>query len=359
MIKFSNMYGFQSQSLIDALIHNDYDLKEKPINVFSLTEVIDAPKPKVLWRRHENEITMDVSDMFYTLMGSAKHYVFEQSNKRNGRLAEERLYICINTGHVYTLPDPKNKETILEQLKNTEWYNVKYCYVSCKIDVYDHEQKCLEDYKSTSVFKARRDCSPDWEAQVNCGGLAIRRIGFDVDKVRVIVLIDGWSAAKLKQDEQSAAKAGVNCNYPVVKGKEYNNIRLWSDEECLSYLAERVKLHVQAYSLSDDAIPPCNQDERWYRGESYAIMKAGNVKATKVLKLEDFEDKEQALQVVEATLNQYKTDKPKEADKYSIEVRPGNDGRCNGDVRYCHVCHWCNYWRDTYQGKVTIETEGY
>ena len=105
-----------------------------------------------------------------------------------------------------------------------------------------------------------------------------------------------------------------------------------------------------AATRDDDNIPPCTPDERWYRGESFAIMKDGNQKATKVIKVDDYETREQAEQTAQFHLEEYKKDckKPADAARYKIEVRPGNDGRCNGDKRYCAVNQWCNYWRETY-----------
>lgn len=356
-MKISNMYGYQSQSLIDALISDNYDLKEKPENVFSLTEVIDAPKAKVLWRRHEDEVTMDVSDRIHTLMGSAKHWVLEQSNKRNGRLSEERLYIDVTSGLVHTLPDPKEGEKIIDQLKKVTWYHINHYYVSCKIDVYDHIQKCLEDYKCTSVYKVQRGCDADWEAQVNCGGFGMRMIGFEVTKVRIVVFIDGWKVADLESQENSAARKGVKCKYPIAKAKEFNDVRVWSNEECLNYLRNRVQLHVAAQSLTDDKIPVCTLEERWYRGESFAIIKEGLKVAKKVIKCDDYENREQAYETAKIVLGEYQAEKPKDAALFSIQTRPGNDGRCNGRVRYCHVCQWCNYWQETYKDKVAVETE--
>jgi hypothetical protein len=84
-------------------------------------------------------------------------------------------------------------------------------------------------------------------------------------------------------------------------------------------------------------------------------MKDGNKKATKVIKSEDYEEREQAVEIAEATLQQYKAEKPKDADKYSIVVRPGNDNRCNGSKVYCHCRQWCHYWQRTYSQNAIVE----
>jgi hypothetical protein len=347
--KFSNMYQIRSKSVIDSLINDDYDLKDKPKNVFSCTEIIDAPKAKVLWFRHKDEITVDVSDNFHTMDGSAIHYVVEKSNKKAGRLAEERLYIDVKTGTTHTLPDGV-------KITEAKWYSTSTWYVSLKFDNYDDEEECLEDYKRTSVYEAKSGLKENRVSQLNIGGFAMRMIGFPVSKIRACLFLKDWSAAMLKQDEQTAASNGWASKYPPIPYAEYEP-EVWSDEQCLSFIQERVKLHVDAQALTDDGIPPCTPDERWYRGESFAIMKAGNKKATKVVKCDDYDTREQAYDTAQVLLAQYKSEKPKDAALYNIVERPGNDGRCNGDKKYCHVCQWCNYWQDTYKNATTVETE--
>ena len=360
-IKFSNMYKIRSQSVIDALINDDYDLSEKPDNIFSATEVIDAPKAKVLWKRHKKEVVVDVSDNFHTMDGSAIHYVVEKSNKKAGRLSEERLYIDVTTGEVYTLPentpwfisDKEGNRIINPDIK---WYNPKHYYVSCKFDNYIDEEMCLEDYKRTSVYEAKGGLKVQRVQQLNIGAYALDKIGFPVKKVRACLFLKDWSAAMLKKEEQSAASNGWTCKYPPIPYAEFEP-EVWSDEQCLTFIQDRVQLHVVAQSLSDDKIPPCTPDERWYRGESFAIVKEGLKTAKKVVKVDDYDSREQALQTAEIALQQYRDEKPKDAALFSIETRPGNDGRCNGDKKYCHVCQWCNYWQETYKDKIAVETE--
>lgn len=348
-IKFSNMYKIRSQSVIDALINDDYDLREKPLNVFSATEVIDSPKAKVLWNRHKDEVVVDVSDNFHTMDGSAIHYVVEKSNKKAGRLSEERLYINVTTGEVHSLPEGA-------KLIGSNWYNVKHYYVSCKFDNYIDEEFCLEDYKRTSVYEAKGGLKVQRVQQLNIGAYALSMIGFPVKKVRACLFLKDWSAASLKKEETSARQKGWPCKYPPIPYAEFEP-ELWSMEDILVYLRDRVQLHVAAQAMKDDVIPPCNAEERWYRGESFAIVKEGLKTAKKVVKVDDYDSREQALQTAEVVLQQFRDEKPKDAKLFSIETRPGNDGRCNGDKRYCHICQWCNYWIENYKDKVITEID--
>lgn len=351
MLKFSNMYGIKSRSIKDALINDDYDLKEKPKNIFSCTEVIDAPKAKVLYSRHKDEITIDVSDNFHTMDGTAVHYVVERSNKKAGRLSEERLYIDVKSGVTHSLPEGV-------KVTDADWYDTTTWYVSLKFDNYDDEEQCLEDYKRTSVYEAKSGLKENRVSQLNIGAFAMRMIGFPVTKIRACLLLKDWSAAMLKKEEQSAESNGLTCKYPPIPYAEFEP-EVWSDEKTLAFIRERVQAHVLAHSVADDKIPPCTPDERWYRGESFAIVKEGLKTAKKVIKVDDYDSREQAWETAQVALAEYRSEKPKEADKFSIEERPGNDGRCNGDKKYCHVCQWCNYWRETYMNKVTVNTEGY
>lgn len=343
-MNFTNLFGIRSKSVMDALRHNDYDLAEKPRNVFSCTEVIDAPKNKVLQRRYGKQTTVDVSDNFHSLDGSAVHYALEMSNKGStaSRLSEARVFIDVTDISAHTMPDG---EKIAEQ----PWYSEDHYYVSFKFDNYEEADECIEDYKRTSVWEAKNGLKDSRIQQLNINGYGMRLLGFPVTNLRACMFLKDWSASELRAQETSAHQKGYSCEYPPIPYKEFDLIP-WSDTDCLSFIMKRVGLHLAAATLTDDHIPVCTPDERWYRGESFAIIKEGNQKATKVVKCDDYETRDQAEAIVESLLAEYKADckKPADAAKYKIEIRPGNDGRCNGDKRYCAVNQWCNYWKENY-----------
>ena len=245
-MKFTNMYGVQSQSIIDALVNDDYDLSSKPGNVFSCTECIDAPKAKVLYRRHEEEITVDISDNFHTMDGSAVHYVIEKSNKKSmaARLFEERIYIDVTTWEAHTLNEK-------EKLINAPWYDLTHIYVSFKADNYEEAEECVEDYKRTSVYEAKSGLKDTRVKQLNINGLGFCLLGFPVKKLRACLLLKDWSGAQLKSEESTAATKGWECKYPPIPYKEFL-APMWTYEECKAYILERVSLHLEARKLSDE-----------------------------------------------------------------------------------------------------------
>jgi hypothetical protein len=342
-MNFTNLYGIKSLSVIDALTHNDYDLQEKPSNVFSCTEICDAPKNKVLQRRYGKIATVDASDNFHSLDGSAVHYALEMSNQKGAaRLSEERIFIDVTDISAHTMDSSKK---IVEQA----WYFANHYYVSFKFDNYEEHDECIEDYKRTSVWEAKNGLKDSRIQQLNINGYGMRLLGFPVNKVRACLFLKDWSSAKLRSEEQSARSKGVRCNYPPIPYSEFEPA-VWSDDECLKFISKRVGLHLAASTLNDDSIPPCTPDERWYRGESLAIIKTGNQKATKVFNCDDFETREDAEATAQEALRVYKSEakKPEDAARYTIEVRPGNDGRCNGEKKYCSICEWCDYWKTNY-----------
>lgn len=357
---FSNLYGIKSKSIIDALTHDDYDLADKPDNVYSCTEIIDSPKNKVLTKRHSSEIISDVSDNFWTLDGSAIHFAVEMSNKNKEaeRLSEERIFIQIYLGEgfqnaeftAHTLPKG-------EKITDQEWYNTDDVYVSVKFDNYEYDEACIEDYKRTSVWEGVKGLKISRVHQLNIGAFGMRLIGFPVKKIRACLMLKDWSAKDLKANERKCAETGWKQTYPLIPYKEYEP-EVWTDEVCRNFILNRVSLHMEAHKVSDDEIFPCTEEERWYRGESFAVMKTGNKKATKVFKTEDFnDDRERALSAAEDYCKLLQKEKP--GDTFIVETRPGNDVRCNGDVTYCHCKQYCNYWKEKYGQNVLVDTGEY
>jgi hypothetical protein len=345
-MKFSNMYGLKSKSVIDALSADGYDMSNRPDNVYSATEIIDAPKGKVLFRRHKDEIVVDVSDNFHMMDGSAVHYAVEMSNLKSEaeRLSEERIFIRIpakGKWEAFTLPHEG-------QIVGQPWYNTEDNFVSVKFDNYEVSDAVIEDYKRTSVWETVYGLKESRTQQLNIGAVALRMIGYPVHGLRACLFLKDWSNKELRAAE------GRGSYYPAIPYKEVD-CALWSEEEAKSYISERLSLHVAAKSLKDDEIPHCTEDERWYRGASFAVMKVGGKIAKKVFKVEGDVTTAEARRQAEIYLADISSDDPKS--KYVIEDRPGQDTRCYGDKVYCSCRQWCHYWKEKYSSLVVGAAE--
>jgi hypothetical protein len=331
-MNFTNRTNIASASVLDALRGDDYDLNERPANVFSCTEIIDAPKAKQLQRRHEKEIVVDYADNFWKLDGSAVHYSVEMSNKKTDkeRLSEERIFIEVSSTHdlkAHTLGKG-------EKIADAPWYSADHFYLSVKFDNYEVDGGVVEDYKRTSAWEAVFGIKESRIQQLNIGALGLRLLGFPTAKVRACLFLKDWS----RKDAASAQQR--NTYYPEIPYKEVD-CPLWNDEYTAAYIIERLKLHVAAQAAADDAIPECSPDERWYRGEALAVMKEGNKTATRVFKIDGDRAEQEVL--ANTCLASLKAEYPK--NKYRIDVRPGQDTRC---LSYCSCKQFCSYWKNVH-----------
>jgi hypothetical protein len=338
-VNYTNKHGIKSASTIDALSHNDYDLKDKPENVYSCTEIIDAPKKQILARRHKDEIIVDIADRFWTMDGSAIHYAIEMSNKTNGanRLSEERLYLRISGDKVacFTLNDG-------EQLRDAAWYDADSIFVSVKFDQYEEITGTLEDNKRTSVWETIYGLKVSRIQQLNIGALALRLIGFSVNLLRAVLFLKDWNRRDYKSDIQRNGDAG---KYPAIPYYEAE-VPPASIEDQIEFMVERANLHNEMGKLEDDQIPECTPEERWYRGEAIAVMKVGVQRAKKVFKVGDGVSLETAKQMAGEYMATLMMGDSK--GKYVTEHRPGTNQRC---LEYCEVRQFCHF------GKTLVEAE--
>lgn len=85
-MKITNNFNVPETLL--ALANRDYYSKGK--SDYSVTEIISPPRIQRLRKQHWDEVEQDVSDMLWSLLGSALHVVAERSEVEN-HTNEERL----------------------------------------------------------------------------------------------------------------------------------------------------------------------------------------------------------------------------------------------------------------------------
>jgi hypothetical protein len=308
-VKFTNIHNLPTP-LVTALTGDPYDLKGAPDNIISVTTLIAPPKQKILMIRHDAEIETDVSEGLWRLLGTACHYVVEQASN-DEHLTEERWYIEVDTMEVYTAPTGK-------MAMDCEWYNPKHRYISGRFDLYDTVTKKLSDYKITSVWSwvFEKKMKPDHAAQLNINGFALRKIGFPVEKLSIMALFRDWSKTKAVHDYPDV---------PIPMKEIFTE--QWTDSGIAEYIRARIEFHYNARELSDNEIAECSPEDRWSKPITWAMMKKGNKRASKV-----FYSKPNAEQVALFP-------------GCTVEERPGIDTRC---VDYCDAYQFCHYWKKTY-----------
>jgi hypothetical protein len=228
--------------------------------------------------------------MIWPLFGTAVHHILE-SDKSDDVILEERLYATVN-----------------------DWT------ISGAIDHQKIGRTSVEitDYKCTSVWSVIHG-KPEWENQLNVYAYLVQKNkGLRVSKIQICAILRDWNNrdAKFKPDYPKA---------PVV----LVNIPIWSEEDRISYMKERVQLHQDAQMNYDlvQMFPPCSDEETWKRDDAWAVKKKGLKRAMRV-----FNSEAEAKDFSEA-----------QSVATEIEYRAGEAVRCKGN--YCGVADFCSQFK--------------
>jgi hypothetical protein len=238
----------------------------------SCTRLIDSPQIRVLGGKHKDDVSVDVSERVWALLGQAVHTILERAGLREaGVVVEERLYAEVNG-----------------------WQ------VSGQVDRMHCDLGKLSDYKVTTVYK--NNGSDGWTRQLNVLRWLAHKNGHEINTLEVIGIFRDWRKTEAER----------NPDYPQAAIQAIP-VPLWSLEDAEEYVTERVYMH-QAASRGESV--PCTDEERWFSGNQYALTKRGAKRATRVS-----HDPREFGEV--------------DFEQYSIEVRAGEFKRCEHycDVR--------------------------
>lgn len=245
----------------------------------SVTKLIDSPQVRILRKQYGHAVVEDVSDRIWSLLGQSVHTILERAGNETSDIQEERLFADVDG-----------------------WK------LSGQFDRMEVRSKTMDDYKVTSTYKVTGD-HKDWERQLNVlRWLAIQN-GYEVERLRIVAILRDFSKAKGLRDPDYPKQAVV-----VVP------IEVWPLEETYQYIRTRINLHQQAES---GTMIDCTDDERWFSGNKYALMKKGAKRAIKLY--ERREDIPSPL-----------------TDGTFVEERAGVYRRC---AEYCEVAPFCEQYK--------------
>ena len=230
-MNITNVHGLP-EALVKA-VRNDSYVGGGDISV---TKLIDSPQVRLLQKRHSKAIVEDVSERIWSLMGQAVHHVLERSAEEEV-IVEKRFFAEVNG-----------------------WQ------LSGQVDRLEPSRKTISDWKFVSTFKADGDES--WTKQLNVLRYLANANGHEIDNLEIVAIFRDWQRAVAKRDE----------SYPQVMVKVIP-VPVWSDDQVERYIKERILLHRDA---EETGTAVCSDEERWYAGTTYALMKEGGKKATKV-----------------------------------------------------------------------------
>lgn len=237
----------------------------------STTKLIDSPQKRVLSRKYKDMVVEDVSERIWSLMGQAVHTVLERA--QTSALVEQRLYA-----------------------------EVEGWKLSGQFDRVHLEDGVMQDWKVCSTYKAGGDLS--WTRQQNVLRWLAAQNGIKVDRLQVVAIFRDWKMSESKRKRDYPGQAVKVIDLPV-----------WSLEETYDYIVERVRLHQQVER--GDTVE-CTEEDRWYSGTVFALMKKGGKRAIKISPVrEELGAAGDGLEIIE---------------------RRGESRRC---VNYCEVASFC------------------
>ena len=259
---------------------------------YSVTEIMSPPKIRRMREKYDDQIVTDVSQMLWSLLGSALHVVMERG-ETSGWIKEERLFA-----------------------------EVDGVSISGAIDLQEEGEAgiTIYDYKFTSAWAVMQE-KEEWIQQLNIYKWLVETVKQrKVVGLKICAMVRDYS----KHDMREAYPAAPIC---VV------DIPLWDSVKTEMYIRERLEMHRESKMRADfeEDLQNCSNEERWMSETTFAVKREGRKTAIRVFKT-----------IEEAT-------DLAEKEKGYVETRLGEPRRCTGD--FCGVSQWCAQ----YQGERNAE----
>lgn len=272
------------QPFVDSATR-EYQYKEKQ---YSVTSLLKGAMQTILERRYSDVLEQDVSDMVWLIFGNAVHKILEEAQETDEQLKENKLIIDV------------------------DGYKLSGIF-----DLYDAKEKKVVDYKTGTTWKVIYNEWDDYYKQLLIYAYMLKRIGFECNSGEIVMLLKDHSKTKAKTDSSYPQE-------PVYIKKFEFTPQDFLEVEDFIYTKFAVLKHCE--KLPDDELPPCTPEERWHKGDTWAIKKEGRKTAIKVCQSE-------------AEAQEYIKELD---DKHFIEFREGKDGKCED---YCSVRDFCPFYK--------------
>jgi hypothetical protein len=284
-----------------VIITNKFNLPQTFVNIMkrptyskgrahlSATEIINSPRIVLLRKKHEDKIETDVTEMVWSIFGTAIHGVLEHGKDEN-HLVEERISTTLDGWNISGAIDL--------QIVNEDG------------------SITINDYKTCAAWSVMNE-KIDWEYQLNIYAWLVEKVKqVPVSKLEIVAVIRDWSRRE----------ASTKPNYPDAPIKVIP-INLWPFEERERFIQDRITLHSNALFESEtgEELPPCTPEEMWEKQTTYAVKKDGAARAKSV-----HETMQEATMALPPS-------------GYKIEVRQGERTRC---ANFCSVRNFCSQWEE-------------
>ena len=264
--------------LVRAIMRDSYSRGDAAI---SITGLLRPPRMAALFDEFDDLIEHDVSNDVWSLFGRAVHQILEMGEDED-YITEERYFAECEGMRVSGQIDSQ--------------------------EIQPDGTRIIFDWKARKAFGVMKNDTD--EAQVNGYRWLLEQNGIHVSGLRIVNLIKDWSRHEAERRE----------DYPT-SDVYVQEVPMWPLEEAAAFIRDRVTAHQHA---RDGHLPDCTPDERWLRDEKFAVNKEGRKRAVRV-----FDSNPEAETFIAALAD---------ADKHSVEHRPGLNTRCE---QFCDVAEFC------------------
>lgn len=266
------------EALVSAVANDPYNAGDCDISV---TRLIQPPQLRYYAKKHAAEITEDASERIWSLLGQSIHTILERATDVTQAQRENRLFTEVLGWTVSGAYDR---------------------FIGAK----------MQDYKVTSTYSVRDEGKQEWEWQINLLAALARRNGMVVEEGEVVAILRDWSRANAMRDSEYPQQAVLPVRIPI-----------WTPEQAEAFLHARVALHQQAENTGNPM--PCTDEERWFSGEKFAVMKKGGKRAVKL----------------HPTREEAEAHAKNSGTGFHVEHRVGEYKRCS---TYCAASEFCPQW---------------
>lgn len=276
-MKLTNNYNLPF-ALVKAMGEPRKPVKDR----FSISDLISPPQIRYYKEKFWDKLEEDASSRLWALLGNSVHFILDKGQHPES-LTEEKLTSIYMGVTISGIPDL--------------WHDWE-----------------LSDWKVTSVYSFLLGDKPEWEQQLNLYKWLYEQNGFKTEKLTINAILRDWQESKKLKDK----------DYPEIPFVSVN-ITIWASDALQSHLEVKVR------DLLALEPRPCTDDERWLRGETWAVMREKRKTAVKVCNSEV-----EAQEYLDFLISAQKI---KEIGY--IEHRKGSYVRCE---RYCPVHEVCSQW---------------
>jgi len=254
---------------------------------YSTTELISPPRVRRLREQYDHLIEIDVTELLWSMLGSALHVVLERG-ETDGYTKEERIFATVDGVRISGQVDLQED-------------------AGGGVNVIDHKFT-----KAWAVMNAKSE----WEQQLNVYKWFVETVnGKAVKSLKICAMIRDFN----RHDKRE--------NYPPSE-IHMVEVPMWSNEKAEQFIRSRLEAHRDSKVAHDfgDELPECSPQDRWMSETMYAVKREGRKTAIRV-----FKSMEEATQLAEK-------------EKGYVETRHGEPKRCTGN--YCGVNQWCSQFAD-------------